>query len=111
MITMVGASQVVLVVKNLPANAGATRDVDTTPGSGRFLGVRNGNPIYYSCLKNCMDGGACRLHSMGLQRVGHDQVTKCARKRVINTFTSHWKGQCPQERGTVDVNDFSGMPA
>ena len=26
----------------------------------------------YSCLGNIMDRGACRLQSMGLQRVGHD---------------------------------------
>ena len=30
-----GASQVVLVVKNLPVNAGDIRDVDWIPGSGR----------------------------------------------------------------------------
>ena len=29
------ASQVALVVKNLPANAGNRRDVDSTPGSGK----------------------------------------------------------------------------
>ena len=32
----VGASQVVLVVKNLPANAGDIRDAGLIPGSGRF---------------------------------------------------------------------------
>ena len=31
------ASQLVLVVKNLPANAGGTRDVSSIPGSGRSL--------------------------------------------------------------------------
>ena len=31
------ASQVVLVVKNSPANAGDTRDMGSIPGSGRFL--------------------------------------------------------------------------
>ena len=30
-----------------------------------------------------MDGGACRLHSMGLQRVGHDQVTKHAANGLL----------------------------
>ena len=30
------ASQMVLVVKNLPANAGDVRDVGSIPGSGRF---------------------------------------------------------------------------
>ena len=33
----------VLVVKNLPANAGDTRDVGSIPGSGRSPGKRNGN--------------------------------------------------------------------
>jgi len=40
------------------------------PGTGRFPGEGNGNPLQYSCLENPMDGGAwCRLLSMGLQRV------------------------------------------
>ena len=34
----VGASQVSLVVKNPPANAGDTREVDSTPGLGRYPG-------------------------------------------------------------------------
>ena len=50
-------SQVVLVIKNLPANAGDTRDVGLVPGSGRSLGEGNGNPLQYSCLKNSMDRG------------------------------------------------------
>ena len=47
------ASQVVLVVKNLPANAGDTRDriADSIPGGLQ----RNGNPPQYSCLENPMD--------------------------------------------------------
>ena len=43
------------MVKNLPANAGDTRDVGSIPGSGQFAGVGNGNPLQYSCLKNSMD--------------------------------------------------------
>ena len=46
------------VVKNLPAKAGDTRDLGSIPGSGRFPGVRNGNPLQYSCLGNPMDRGA-----------------------------------------------------
>jgi len=34
---------VALVVKNMPANAGDTRDADSIPGRRRFLGVGNGN--------------------------------------------------------------------
>jgi len=47
-----------VVVKNPPANAGDTRDVDPTPGWERFPGVRNGNPFQCSCLENPMDRGA-----------------------------------------------------
>ena len=49
------ASQVVLVVKNPPANAG---DMGSTPGLGRSLGIGNGNPLQYSYLENSMDRGA-----------------------------------------------------
>ena len=38
------ASQVVLVVKNLPANAGDIRDVGFIPGSGSSPGGGHGNP-------------------------------------------------------------------
>ena len=48
-------SQVALVVKNLPANAGDTRDMDSFPGSGRSPRVGNGNPLQYPCLENSMD--------------------------------------------------------
>ena len=54
----VWAFQVVLVVKNLPANAGDVRGVGSIPGSGRSPGGGNGNPFQYSCLKNLMDRGA-----------------------------------------------------
>ena len=48
-------------------------DLGSIPGSGRFPGEGNGNPLQYSCLENPVDGGAwCRLLSMGSQRVGHD---------------------------------------
>ena len=43
-------------------------DRGSIPGSGRFPGEGNGNPLQYSCLENPMDGGAwCRPLSMGSQ--------------------------------------------
>ena len=48
------AFQVVLVVKNPPANAG---DACSILGSGRPSGG-HGNPLQYSCLENPMDRGA-----------------------------------------------------
>ena len=56
--SIVGASQVVLVVKNPPANAGDIRDAGLIPGSGRSLEGGHGNPFQYSCLENPMDRGA-----------------------------------------------------
>ena len=46
---IVRASQVVLVPKNLPANAG---DEGSTPGSGRSPAGGHGNPVQYACLEN-----------------------------------------------------------
>ena len=40
-----GASKGVLVVKNLPANAGDTRDSVSISALGRFPGGGNGNPL------------------------------------------------------------------
>ena len=44
-----------MVVKNIPANAG---DTGSIPGSGRFPGEGNGNPLQYSCLGNFTSRGA-----------------------------------------------------
>ena len=49
-----------LVVKNLPANAGDIRDVDSVPGLGRSPEGGHGNPFQYSCLENPMDRGVWR---------------------------------------------------
>ena len=43
------------MVKNLPATAGDARGLGLTPGSGRSLGVGNGNLLQYFCLENSMD--------------------------------------------------------
>ena len=40
------------MVKNLPVNAGDPRSI---PGSGRFPGEGNGNPLQYTWLENPMD--------------------------------------------------------
>ena len=48
------------VIKNLPANAGDARNVNSTPGSGRSPGEGNGNPLQYSRLENSIVRGAWR---------------------------------------------------
>ena len=57
---MLGASQVVLVIKNLPANAGDERETGSIPGSGRSPGGGHGNLLQYSDLQNPMVRGAWR---------------------------------------------------
>ena len=49
-----GASQVALVAKNPPANAG---DIDSgsISGSGKSPGEGHGNPFQFSCLENPTD--------------------------------------------------------
>ena len=61
------------MVKNLSANAG---DTCSNPGSGRFPGGRNDDPLQYSCMGNLMDIGAGGLQSMRLQTIRSDLATK-----------------------------------
>ena len=46
------------VVKNLSASEEDTRDAGSILGLGRSPGGGNGNPLWYSCLENCMGRGA-----------------------------------------------------
>jgi len=54
----IGISQVALVVKKLPVNAGDVRDVGSISKLGRSLGGGHWKPLQYSCLENPMDRGA-----------------------------------------------------
>ena len=49
------SSQVVRVVKNLPANVGDLRDPGSILGSGRSQAGGHGNPHQYSYLENPTD--------------------------------------------------------
>ena len=66
-------------VKNLPANAGETRDVGLIPQLGRLPRVGNGNPLQYSCLQNPMDRGAWRSTAHGVTKSETRLVTGHAR--------------------------------
>ena len=63
---MYRASQVVLAVKNMPANAGDLRDTGSIPGLGKSLVGGHGNPLQYSCPGNPMDRRVWRstVHSI-----------------------------------------------
>ena len=87
----VQASQVALLIKNLPANSGDARD-DTglIPGPGRSPGGGHGNLLQYSCLENPMNSGAWLLRSTGSQRVGHDLACKHRRQSTLNHRGYYW---------------------
>ena len=61
-----GASQVALVVKNLPDSARDIRDEGLIPGSGRSPAGGQGNPLQYSCLENLKDRGAWQATVYGV---------------------------------------------
>ena len=58
----------VLVVKNVPANAGHIKRHWFHPWVGRSPGGRYGNLLQYSCLENCLDRGAWRATVHGVAK-------------------------------------------
>ena len=68
---------VVLVVKNLLANAGNVRDMGLIPGSGRSPGGGQGNLLQYSCLENPMDRGTwwAMVHKVAKSRTQLKQLS------------------------------------
>ena len=62
------SQEVVLVVKNPPANSGYIRDVGSVPGSGRSPGGGHGNPLQYSCQGNPTERGAWRAIVHGVAK-------------------------------------------
>ena len=66
-------SQVALVVKNPPANAGRCEICGLDPKVRKIPGGGHGNPLQYSCLRIPWTEEPGRLQPMGKQRVRHDK--------------------------------------
>ena len=77
------ASEMALVVKNSPANAGDIRDVGLILGLGRSPGVGNSKPLQSSCLDNPMDRGAWRATAYGVAKSQTQlkRLSTCTEKR------------------------------
>ena len=73
-------------VKNLPANAGVTGDVGSSPRLGRSPGGGNGNSLQYSCLGNPMAEEPGGPQSMESQKVRHDRVNEHSDKGQITNY-------------------------
>ena len=70
------------VGKESACNAG---DQGLIPGSGRFPGEGNGNPLQHSCLENPIVRGPWWATVLGVARVGHDLATK-EREMIMMIF-------------------------
>ena len=75
----------VLVVKNLPSNAGDTVSI---PGLESSPGVRLGSPFQYSCLEKPMDKGAWRVTKSWIQLKWLSMHTKWYNDQ--NGFNAFW---------------------
>ena len=89
-----GTSQVALVVKNSPANAGNVRDTSSIPGWGRSPGGGHGDSLQCSCLENPTDRGAWRaaVHRVRESRVRESNTTEvtqhtCSHRGWGHTFS------------------------
>ena len=81
------ASLVSSVGKESAYNAG---DPGSIPGSGRYPGEGNGNPLWYSCLENLMDRGGWQTTVHGVARVGHDLVIKAPPSQAVYILIYYW---------------------
>ena len=77
------AFQVALAVRNLPANAGDTRDAGSIPGLGRSPGRGNGNPFQYSCWENSTNRGTWRATVHGIAKSQTRLKTRTHRHRLM----------------------------
>ena len=75
-------------VRNLPANAGDTRDPGSIPGSGGSPGGGNGNPLRYPCLEIPMDGGAWWATIYGVTESNTTEANEQASTRLSIIYLS-----------------------
>ena len=97
-------SQVVLVVKKLPANVGDSRDVGLILELGRYRGEEHGNPLQDSRLENPRDGGAwwATVQRVAKSRTQLKRVNTCRVKRT---------GVWPQVSAAgIALQSLSGSP-
>ena len=82
----ISVSQVALVVKNWPANAGDVRDMGSIPGSERSPVGECGYPLQYSSLEKPVDREAWRAQSIGLDRFRHWLKGLRTAQQVVNKY-------------------------
>ena len=94
--------------KEYAYKAGEARDSGSIPGLGRGPGGGNGNPLWYSWLKNPMDRRASRLQSMGIaksqtQLSVHTHTTAC-QISLTTQWMWTWKNKCVCTSFVIDIS-------
>ena len=86
------ASQAVLVVRNLSANAGEVGDSSLIPGSGRAPAEGDNNPLQYSCpeIPQTEDPGG--LQFIGLQRDTPEVTSVCSHACILFLVYIEYQG-------------------
>ena len=90
------------MVKNLPANEGDTRSL---PGSGRFHGEGNSNPLQYSCLGNPMDRGDWQAIGHGVIKT---QTPRSTHRHTYHTYRNTYG--CPHVSGSKSMWAPTSLP-
>ena len=83
------------MVKIAPAKAGNSRDTGLIPGSERFPGEGNGNPLQYSSLGNPMDREAwwATVHGVAeldMTEHAHTHIYLCLYKHTADISTIYF---------------------
>ena len=104
----------ILVEKNLTANAGEMRETGSIPGSGRSPGEENSYPLQYSFLENSMDSGAWWATISGVAKSTH---WKCVHfdlfsRSVVSDSATPWTvaHQAPPSTGFSRQEYWRGLP-
>ena len=73
--------------KESGCNAEAAGDLGSIPGSGRYTGEGNGNPLQYSCLENPKDRGAlwAIVHTVARSRTQRKPLSTHVRIGLIHS--------------------------
>ena len=80
-----------LVVLNLPAKAGDTKNMDSIPGPGRSPGGGHDNPLQYFCLENPLDRGAwwATVHRVAKSWTQLKPLSACVHARARTRTHTH----------------------
>ena len=89
-----------LVVKNLPANAVDVTDECWIPGSGRYPGGEQGNPLQCFALENPRDSGVWQAIVYRIYRVRHHR-TNLAQDAISGVAGMLWLWQSLRGRSLL----------